>query len=185
MNSYFSCRLRSSSASAADDNSLVGAVYTSPSRIISASLGRPAIRLMKFVVPSAGSLNTITSHSAGSSIAPPISNGHFNTKIRSPFSALCCSSLMGRPLLAWLQLGQIATAVDRTSVTCRLSSRSRTPYANSVPQSAHRIVPCAPYSVGAIDPVGITNASTTNARNTNARIKATTIDSIVSLIPSC
>src|SRR6478752_6775853 len=37
-------------------------------------------------------------------------------------------------------------------------------------------------SVGAIDPVGITNASTTNARKTNARINATRIDSIVSLM---
>src|SRR4051812_25239064 len=41
---------------------------------------------------------------------------------------------------------------------------------------------CAPRSVGAIDPVGMTNASTTNARKTNARMKATRIDSIVSLM---
>src|SRR3954454_21436429 len=41
---------------------------------------------------------------------------------------------------------------------------------------------CAPISGGAIDPVGMTNASTTNARKTNARIKATRIDSIVSLM---
>src|SRR5438132_6532280 len=36
-------------------------------------------------------------------------------------------------------------------------------------------------SVGAIEPVGMTNASTTNARKTNASTKATRIDSIVSL----
>src|SRR5258706_11092719 len=42
---------------------------------------------------------------------------------------------------------------------------------------------CAPSSVVAIDPVGITNASTTNARNTNARIKAIRIDSMVSFTP--
>src|SRR2546427_12304484 len=41
---------------------------------------------------------------------------------------------------------------------------------------------CAPSSVGAIEPEGITNASTTNARKTKARMKATRIDSIVSLI---
>src|SRR6476646_2199357 len=44
---------------------------------------------------------------------------------------------------------------------------------------------CAPINVGAIDPVGMTNASTMNARNTNARMNATRIDSIVSLtLPS-
>src|SRR5687767_15315859 len=44
---------------------------------------------------------------------------------------------------------------------------------------------CAPRSVGAIDPVGMTKASTTNARKMNARMKATRIDSIVSLtLPS-
>ena len=37
--------------------------------------------------------------------------------------------------------------------------------------------------MGAIDPVGMTNASTTKARKTNARIKAMTIDSMVSLTP--
>ena len=42
-----------------------------------------------------------------------------------------------------------------------------------------------PSSVGAIDPVGMTNASTMNARKTNARMNATRIDSIVSLtLPS-
>src|SRR4051812_13817989 len=40
---------------------------------------------------------------------------------------------------------------------------------------------CAPSSVGAIDPVGMTNASTTNARKMNAKMNATRIDSIVSL----
>src|SRR3954468_10553305 len=40
---------------------------------------------------------------------------------------------------------------------------------------------CAPSRVGAIDPVGMTNASTTKARNTNARMNATRIDSSVSL----
>src|SRR4051812_21770842 len=45
---------------------------------------------------------------------------------------------------------------------------------------------CAPISVGAIEPVGMTNASTTNARNTNARMNAIRIDSIVSFTPpSC
>src|SRR5215207_7160312 len=42
---------------------------------------------------------------------------------------------------------------------------------------------CAPSSVGAIDPVGITNASTTNARKMNARMNAIRIDSIVSFTP--
>src|SRR3982751_2615792 len=42
---------------------------------------------------------------------------------------------------------------------------------------------CAPSSVGAIEPVGMTNASTTNARKTNARMNAIRIDSIVSLTP--
>ena len=37
--------------------------------------------------------------------------------------------------------------------------------------------------IGAIDPVGMTNASTTNARNTNARMNAIRIDSIVSFTP--
>src|SRR5262249_13490065 len=41
---------------------------------------------------------------------------------------------------------------------------------------------CAPSSVGAIDPVGITNASTTNPRKMNARINATRIASTVSLM---
>ena len=38
-----------------------------------------------------------------------------------------------------------------------------------------------------MDPVGMTNASTTNARKMNARMKATRIDSIVSLtlVPPC
>src|SRR5687767_5287885 len=44
---------------------------------------------------------------------------------------------------------------------------------------------CAPRSVGAIDPDGMTNASTTNARKMNARMNATRIDSTVSLaLPS-
>jgi hypothetical protein len=43
---------------------------------------------------------------------------------------------------------------------------------------------CAPFSVGAIDPVGITNASASNARNSSASVKATTIDSIVSRPPA-
>src|SRR5437868_14699278 len=38
----------------------------------------------------------------------------------------------------------------------------------------------APSSVGAIEPVGMTNASTTNARKMNARMNATRIDSSVS-----
>src|SRR5437870_5406004 len=41
---------------------------------------------------------------------------------------------------------------------------------------------CAPSSVGAIEPVGMTNASTMNARKTKARMKATRIDSSVSLM---
>jgi hypothetical protein len=40
---------------------------------------------------------------------------------------------------------------------------------------------CAPSRVGAIEPVGMTNASTTKARKMNARMNATRIDSIVSL----
>src|SRR4051812_3507409 len=44
----------------------------------------------------------------------------------------------------------------------------------------------APSRVGAIDPVGITNASTTNARKMNARMNAIRIDSSVSFTPpSC
>src|SRR5687768_16422051 len=44
---------------------------------------------------------------------------------------------------------------------------------------------CAPSSVGAIEPVGMTNASTTNARKMKARMNATRIDSTVSLtLPS-
>src|SRR6185503_19333500 len=39
---------------------------------------------------------------------------------------------------------------------------------------------CAPSRVGAIEPVGMTNASTTNARKMKARMKATRIDSSVS-----
>jgi len=38
--------------------------------------------------------------------------------------------------------------------------------------------------VGAIDPVGITNASMTKARKMNVRMKAMTTDSRVSLIDS-
>src|SRR4051794_36520839 len=49
------------------------------------------------------------------------------------------------------------------------------------PQSAHRYRMWAPSSVGAIDPVGMTNASTTNARKMKARMNATRMDSIVSL----
>src|SRR2546428_14175043 len=41
----------------------------------------------------------------------------------------------------------------------------------------------APSSVGAIEPVGMTNASTTKARKMNARMKATRIDSTVSFAP--
>src|SRR5688572_2629489 len=41
---------------------------------------------------------------------------------------------------------------------------------------------CAPSSVGAIEPVGMTNASTTNARKMNARMNATRMDSTVSLM---
>src|SRR5215204_5623620 len=41
---------------------------------------------------------------------------------------------------------------------------------------------CAPSSVGAIEPVGMTNASTTNPRKMNARMNAIRIDSIVSLM---
>jgi hypothetical protein len=44
----------------------------------------------------------------------------------------------------------------------------------------------APSSVGAIEPVGMTNASTTNVRKMNARMKAIRIDSTVSRCPpSC
>ena len=42
---------------------------------------------------------------------------------------------------------------------------------------------CAPSSVGAIEPVGMTKASTMKARKTKARMKATRIDSTVSLTP--
>src|SRR5438105_15623690 len=41
---------------------------------------------------------------------------------------------------------------------------------------------CAPMSVGAIEPVGITNASTTNVRKMNASTNSIRIDSIVSLM---
>src|SRR4051794_31740733 len=41
---------------------------------------------------------------------------------------------------------------------------------------------CAPSSVGAIEPVGMTNASTTYARKMKARMNATRIDSMVSLM---
>src|SRR3954471_9641927 len=40
---------------------------------------------------------------------------------------------------------------------------------------------CAPSSVGAMEPVGMTKASTVNARKMNARMNATRIDSSVSL----
>src|SRR6476660_8563494 len=53
---------------------------------------------------------------------------------------------------------------------------------NRQPQSGQRKRMCAPSSVGAIEPVGMTNASTTKARKMNARMKATMIDSIVSLM---
>src|SRR5829696_7883960 len=44
---------------------------------------------------------------------------------------------------------------------------------------------CAPSSVGAMEPVGMTNASTTKARKMKARMNATRIDSTVSLaLPS-
>jgi hypothetical protein len=39
---------------------------------------------------------------------------------------------------------------------------------------------CRPISVGAIDPVGMTNASASNVRNKNASTNAITIDSTVS-----
>src|SRR5690242_3442200 len=42
---------------------------------------------------------------------------------------------------------------------------------------------CAPRSVVAIEPVGMTKASTTKARNTNARMKAIRMDSMVSFTP--
>src|SRR5690606_31001513 len=41
-----------------------------------------------------------------------------------------------------------------------------------------------PSSVGAIDPVGMTNASASNVRNRNAKMNAITIDSTVSRVPS-
>ena len=41
---------------------------------------------------------------------------------------------------------------------------------------------CRPINVGAIEPVGITNASASNVRNKNANTKAITIDSTVSRI---
>src|ERR1051325_1330661 len=41
---------------------------------------------------------------------------------------------------------------------------------------------CAPSNVGAMEPDGMTKASTTKARKTKARMKATRMDSMVSLM---
>src|SRR5262245_22626669 len=61
---------------------------------------------------------------------------------------------------------------------------SQGPTCQVYPVSRDRNRSCAPISVGAIDPVGITNASTTNPRNTNASANAMITEMIVSWIDS-
>src|SRR3954454_512137 len=50
------------------------------------------------------------------------------------------------------------------------------------PHFGHTTSLCRPINVGAIEPVGITNASASNVRNRNASTNAITIDSTVSRI---
>src|SRR5580658_1395331 len=55
---------------------------------------------------------------------------------------------------------------------------------NGNSQRTHVTSLCSPSKVGAIDPVGMTNASASNVRNKNASTKAMAIDSMVSRKPS-
>src|SRR5437868_6583281 len=56
--------------------------------ISTTSPGSPIRRLMKLVVPSRGSLNTVTSQRCGASQGRPVLSGHLCTRMRSPISGL-------------------------------------------------------------------------------------------------
>ena len=65
-------------------------------------------------------------------------------------------------------------------VACEHIDAALHPTRKSRPHSVHTRSLWRPMSVGAMEPVGITNASASKARKRSASVKATTIDSIVS-----